>query len=227
MTISRRTMSLLSIPAALGAIAVSVPALAQSPGAPTARAARVRCTIVVILRHRVRVCLVPGPRGLRGSRGYPGSPGPRGFTGPKGSTGKTGAKGSTGKTGATGATGAPGSQGPTGPQGPPGSARAYAVVTPGSPPTTVSGQTANIISVRQPGPAGFYCLAVGAGINPAATAAVASGVYDPSTPAIVPVAAVNPKQTDCHSNEFEVITYDAAKAASGPVNGVAFSIVIP
>jgi hypothetical protein len=223
MTISRRAARLFSIPATLGAIAVTVPALAQSGGS----AARVstRCTTVVINRHRVRVCLIPGPRGRRG---LTGATGPRGFTGPKGTRGYTGPTGRRGATGSTGATGATGSTGPTGPQGLPGTARAYAVVMPGSPPTTVTSQTSNIVSVRQPsaGP-GFYCLAVGAGVNPAAEAATVSGVYDPSTPAVVPVAALNPKQTNCHSNEFEVVTYDAAKATSGPANGVAFSIVIP
>src|ERR1700691_2954546 len=93
-------------PALLGAMTVAVPALAGVEHGPAAHSSSSKCFVARIAKHRVRECLVQGPRGLRG---LPGPAGPRGYTG---LTGKTGAIGKTGAAGKTGATGKAGAAGP-------------------------------------------------------------------------------------------------------------------
>lgn len=209
-----RTLTLLATPAVLAATTVAVPALAGISLDPAAHTARTTCFIVHIHKHRVRECLIPGPRGLRG---LPGPVGPRGFTG------------KTGKTGATGKIGAPGAPGTPGAPGAPGTARAYAVVNPleveeatASAKGLVANQTHNILSVQRV-KLGQYCLAAAAGIDPASdTAAVSPEIgYGAHTPGVI---AVNAAST-CTGGRFEVDTYDPASTT--PSNGPAFTIVVP
>jgi hypothetical protein len=207
----RSTLTSLATPAVLAAMTVTVPALAGISLDPAAHTATSKCFIAHIAKHRVRECLVRGPRGLRG---LPGPAGPRGF------------RGATGKTGKTGATGKTGSQGVQGPQGAPGTARAYAVVEPTSPakPSLIAGQTANITSVSEPRP-GVYCLSPAAGINAAAETAVASPEASYSSEGKVGVVAVNAQRPNCASG-FEVDTY-AGLGTATTASGYAFAIVVP
>jgi|HubBroStandDraft_3_1064219.scaffolds.fasta_scaffold177754_1 hypothetical protein len=218
-----RTLTLLATPAVVGAMTVAVPALAGVSVLPTAHTASTKCIVARIAKHRVRECLVRGPRGL------PGPAGPRGLTGATGKTGKTGKAGATGKTGAMGATGATGSQGP---QGVPGTARAYAVVQPTTPAQAnlITGQTSNITGVSQTSPTGLssggiYCLAPAAGINPAADTAAVSPEVSYSSGEAPGIIAVNAKGTHCPAGQFEVDTY--APGGTTPTSGYAFTIVIP
>lgn len=203
----RRTLTLLATPAVLGAMTVAVPALAGISLDPAAHTAASRCFVAHIAKHRVRECLIRGPRGLRG---LPGPAGPRGY---RGYTGKTGKAGATGKTG------------PTGPIGPSGTARAYAVVQPTSPtkPVLIASQTANITSVGEPS-TGVYCLAPAAGINPAADTAVASPEVAYSSKEEVGLVAVDAKSAHC-PGDFEVDTF--APATAKPAGGYAFTVIVP
>jgi collagen triple helix repeat protein len=223
MAFPRPIVTALAAPAVVAATAVAVPALALDGGsasAPRATAsAATRCFNVTVKRRRVRECLVPGPRGPRG---------PRGFTGPggRGSKGATGARGRTGATGATGPqgpAGPAGAQGPAGNQGTPGT-RAYAVVDP-STVTFVAGQTSNFTGVRR-ATTGIYCVAPGAGINPAGETAAVSGELSHSTAAGAPLVALNAAQSQCAAGEFQVETF-AAGTPSVPANGYAFTILAP
>jgi hypothetical protein len=204
-TMHRRTLTLLATPAVLGAMTVAVPALAGISLDPAAHTARTTCFVVSIHKHRVRECLIRGPRGL------PGPAGPRGY---RGYTGKTGRPGATGKTGATG------------PIGPSGTARAYAVVQPTSPtkPVLIAAQTANVTSVSEPS-TGVYCLAPAAGITPAADTAVASPEVAYSSKGEAGLIAVDAKSTHC-PGDFEVDTY-APGTPPTPASGYAFSVIVP
>lgn len=213
----RRTLTLLATPAVLGALTVAVPALAGISLDPAAHTARSKCFIAHLAKHRVRECLVRGPRGLRG---VPGPPGPRGFTGHTGKTGKTGP---IGKTGATGKPGAPG------PQGAPGTARAYAVVNPleveasASAKGLVANQSHDVVSVQRVG-LGEYCLAPAAGINSAKDAAAVSPEvgYGAQQPGVI---ALDAKGTGCPAGQFKVNTYEPG--TSKPSNAPAFTFVAP
>lgn len=191
---------------AAGGLAVAVPALA-SPGssspvdAHAARARRCNTVIVISHHHRVRACLIQGPRG---------------YTGFNGATGKTGAKGTTGTKGTTG------ERGPKGESGPAGTARAYAVVTPSA--TVAPGQSSNIISVTSPTP-GVYCIMPGAPINPAADTAVVSPEISYSTPEAPGLIAVNAQHKNCSASTFEVDTYSPSTLTLA--GGYAFTIAIP
>lgn len=204
----RHTITLLATPAVLGAMTVAVPALAGISLDPSAHSARTTCFVVRLHKHRVRECLIPGPRGL------PGPAGPRGLRGLTGKTGKTGA---TGKTGPQGSPGAPGA---------PGTARAYAVVEPTSPgkPALIPAQTKNITAVSEPS-AGIYCLAPAAGIDPAATAPVASPEVGYSSKGEVGLIVVNAKSAHC-TGDFEVDTY-APGATPTLATGYAFTAIVP
>jgi hypothetical protein len=204
----RRTLTLLATPAVIGAMTVAVPALAGISLGPSARTARTTCFIVRIHKHRVRECLIPGPRGL------PGPPGPRGF------------RGFTGKTGKTGATGKAGAQGLPGTPGAPGTARAYAVVQPTSPgkPALIAAQTKNITAASEPS-TGVYCLAPAAGIDPAADTAVASPEVSYSSKEEIGLIVVNAKSAHCSGN-FEVDTY-APGATPTLASGYAFTVIVP
>jgi hypothetical protein len=215
-----RTLTLLATPAALGAMTVAVPALAGISVVPAAHTASTKCFIARIAKHRVRECLVRGPRGL------PGPAGPRGFTGATGKTGKTGKTGATGKAGANGAPGTPGAPGA------PGTARAFAVVQPTSPTQVnlIAGQTSNITSVTETSPTGFsnggiYCLAPAAGINAAADTAVVSPEVSYSSGEAPGTIAVNAQRSHCPPTDFEVDTF--APGTSTMTSGYAFTIVVP
>ena len=212
-----RTLTLLATPAVLGAMTVAVPALAGIGTGPAASTARTKCFIAHIAKHRVRECLVRGPRG------FPGPPGPRGLTGLTGKTGKTGKTGPTGKTGATGL------QGPQGIQGPAGTARAYAVVQPTSPTQAnlIPGQTSEITGVSEPVP-GVFCLAPAAGVNPAVEAPVVSPEVSYSSGEAPGVIAVNAKGVHC-PGQFEVDTYAPYVPPAAPTrsSSYAFTIVVP
>jgi hypothetical protein len=209
----RPTLSLLAIPAVLGALAIAVPALAGTGSSPTAHTARARtCTAVIVIshHHRVRACLIQGPRGFTG------------FPGPKGGTGKTGATGKTGKQGPEGKVSPEGKVGPEGKQGPAGTARAYAVVTPSA--TVVSAQSFNITTVTSP-KAGVYCVTPAAPINASADSAAVSPEISYSTPEAPGLIAVNAQRKNCTSSTFEVDTY--APNTLTLAGGYAFTIVIP
>lgn len=222
----RRTLVLLAIPATIAAMIVAVPALAGIPiltGAHTATSTK--CFNARVAKHRVRECLIRGPRGLRG---IPGPAGPRGATG---ATGKTGAAGKTGATGKAGTNGAAGATGSTGPAGPAGTARAFAVVNPAEVESTASSkgligaQTSNFASIRRVS-TGVYCLAPIASINPAGEPAIVTGESSYSTGGAVALAVLNAQRSDCATSEFEVITYDA-RSPSSPSSSVGFAIAAP
>jgi hypothetical protein len=212
----RRTLTLLATPAVIGAMTVAVPALAGISLDPSAHTARTTCFIVRIHKHRVRECLIPGPRGLRG---LPGPPGPRGFAGKQGKQGTPGKNGLQGIPGTPGTPGAPGA---------PGTARAYAVVNPteveASPSAKglIAPQTHNILSVKR-FEKGVYCLAPAAGIEPASDAVAVSPEvgYGGEAPGVV---AVNAKSAHCPGS-FEVDTYKPA--SSEREDGYAFTIIVP
>jgi hypothetical protein len=217
----RRTFALLATPAVVGAMTVTVPALAgTSPSQPAAHQARTssHCVIAHIGRKRVRECLLRGPRGARG---------PAGAKGPQGTKGATGSRG---RTGATGKTGATGPAGGTGGQGPAGTARAYAVIDPSAVTATasgaglVSGQNSGFTGVSSPS-AGVYCLAPVASVNPAADAPVVSPEISYSSSKTPGIIAVNAQRPNCPSG-FEVDTY-AALGTSTTSGGYAFSIIVP
>jgi hypothetical protein len=213
----RRTLILLATPAAIAAMTVAVPALAGITIFPSAHSASsTKCFYTRIGRHRVRECLVPGPRGPRGLRGLPGPAGPRGYTG-------------TGKTGTTGKTGVTGKMGATGPQGPAGTARAYAVVQPqpgsSSQVNLIAGQTSNITGVTEP-TAGVYCLAPASSINAATEAvAVSPEVSYSSATGALGIVTVNAQRPNCPAGDFEIETY--APSSNTPASGYAFTIVVP
>lgn len=219
---SRRSITLLATPAAIAAMSVTVPALAgvtMAPGTTTPGKSSTPKQRCFVIRHRhktVHECLIPGPpgpRGPQGIRGLPGPHGPRGFTGPRGKRGPTGAEGKPGPTGATGPAGSPAIQ-------------AFAVVSPGSPPTLV-GQTSNITSVSEPA-TGVYCLAPGAGVNPATQAAAVSPEVSYSSKGEPGIVAVNSKGSPSCPGDFQVETYAPAVPPAKPAlaSGYAFTIVI-
>jgi Collagen triple helix repeat (20 copies) len=221
LTAHRLPLSLLATPVVVGAMSVAVPALAGTGGGgPTAHLARTSATHCVTVRSHGRRILQCVARGARGPRGFPGPAGPRGFNGAKGATGTRGRTGAKGTTGATGATGAPGPQGPTGVGG-----RAWAVVNP-APLGLVAAQSSGFQSVRSPAQ-GIYCLTPSAGINPGAEPASVTGETSYSGGGVVPIATLNAQRNGCNQSEFEVITYNAAALSSGPVGGVAFTIIAP
>jgi hypothetical protein len=214
------TRALLIAPALVAALAIGGTALAATA---TDSASKRKCFNVKTGKHTVRECLIAGPLGPRGPRG---GGGPRGYTGRKGGRGRTGPAGPQGPAG------------PAGAQGPAGTARGYALVNPAlvGPVATSTGlvaaQTLNFATVRQPAATpGVYCLApsssVSPPINPSSEAAAVSGDAGLSTGSVVPLVELNSARTHCQTTEFEVDTYDAKSLASGPVNGVAFTIVAP
>jgi hypothetical protein len=201
-----RTLSLIAIPATVGAMAISVPALAGTGSSPKAHQAARHCTAVIVISHhrRVRACLIRGPRGFTG------------FPGPRGATGKTGSKGT------TGAKGPQGVQGIQGIQGAAGTARAYAVVTPSA--TVVPGQSSNITAVASP-KAGVYCITPAAPINPSADTAAVSAEVSYSTPEAPGLVTLNARRKNCPTTTFEVDTYAPSTLTLAGV--YAFTIVIP
>lgn len=210
-----RTLTLLATPAVLGAMTVAVPALAGIGIGPSAHTSTTRCFIAHIAKHRVRECLVRGPRG---PRGFPGPLGPRGLRGLTGATGKTGKTGPAGKTGLTGPTGL------QGPQGPAGTARAFAVVQPNSPTQATLIAPRNITGVSEI-KEGVYCLAPAAPINAAEeTVAVSPEVSYSSGKAPGAIAVDAQRTGGCPATDFEVDTYTPAGVLS---SNYAFSIVVP
>jgi hypothetical protein len=212
-----RTLTLLATPAVLGAMTVAVPALAGISIAPTAHTSSTRCFIAHIAKHRVRECLVRGPRGL------PGPAGPRGLTGATGKTGKTGRTGAAGKTGAAGQAGG---IGPQGPQGPAGMARGYALIQPTSPTEAqlVSGSTFNVAAVSEPSP-GIYCVTPATSIEAAKEAPVVSPETSYSPGGLPGLIATNAQHTHCPASNFEVDTYKPGGTELS--SSYAFTIVVP
>jgi hypothetical protein len=214
----RQTWSLIAIPAVLGAMAITVPALAGTGSSPKARTARARhCSAVIVISHhrRVRACLIPGPRG------FTGFPGPRGATGSSGHNGKNGKNGTNGTNGTNGAPGAPGT------------ARAYAVIQPTSPSAANLITPSGITSVSETSvggsSGGVYCIAPAAGINPAADTAAVSPEVSYSSGGAPGVIAVNAQRSHCPSTDLEVDTYAPYVPPATPTltSGYAFTIVIP
>lgn len=212
----QRTLALLATPAVVGAMTVAVPALAGTSllgaGAHEARASH--CITAIVHRHRVRECLVAGPRGPRGFTGAPGSRGLKGSTGAKGSKGSTGAKGATGLTGP---------QGPAGTPGRDGAAHAYAVVKTQPTLEVISAQSFNITHISSPA-GGVYCLTPAAPINPSADTAVVSPEVSYSTPEAPGLVALDAQHKNCAAGTFEVDTY--APATSTLSNNYAFTIIV-
>jgi len=216
MNMHRRTLSLLATPAVLGAMTIAVPALAGTGSSPAAHQARARtCNAVIVIshHHRIRACLLRGPRGFTGPAG------------PKGATGKTGPTGKTGKEGAKGTSGTNGTNGTNG------TARAFAVVQPTSPGAAnlISGQTANITGVSEVSvggsSGGVYCIAPAAGINPATDTATVSPEVSYSSSHAPGVIALNAQRTDCPAGDFEVETYNPLNTTT-PATGYAFTIIV-
>ncbi len=137
---------------------------------------------------------------------------PRGFRGPQGIPGQRGEPGR------------------------PGTARAYAIVTPGSDPLTpgdnpslVPGRSQNVTAVVGPSEtfvSGLYCLTLGAGIDPSTTAPVASpeasgtGLVDRDDATVL---IDRSSSANCPAGRVAVWTY----AGGSTSNNVAFSIVVP
>jgi hypothetical protein len=217
MNMHRGALSLLTVPAVVGAMAIAVPALAgtsagKSPATPTVREASRSCHAVIVISHgrRVRACLLRGPRGFTG---------PSGLRGPSGPRGATGSKGPTGPKGATGA---------TGPTGPAGTARGYAVVQPTSPSAAnlISGQTSGITGVSEV-KEGVYCIAPAAGgANPATDTAAVSPEVSYSSEGMPGLIALNAQHPDCPAGDFEVETYVPSATPPKLSSNYAFTIVI-
>ena len=96
----RFPLPLVAATAAVGAMAIAVPALASSGSSPAAHSARARhCSAVIVIshHHRVRACLIHGPRGYTGFNGATGKTGteqePRVRDGPQGEPGAPGIQG--------------------------------------------------------------------------------------------------------------------------------------
>jgi Collagen triple helix repeat (20 copies) len=207
-----RTLSLLATPAVVGAMAIAVPALAGTSAEPTARTARVRCHAVIVISHghRVRACL------LRGPRGFAGPIGPRGATGAKGLRGQTGTRGPQGP------------QGVQGIPGTPGTARAFALVQPKTEKEAVlvTGQASNFTGVNEVKP-GVYCMVPAAGVPGTAGAVAVAPETSYSSPGIGPgIVALNAKAGDCPAGNFEVETFAPNEPAAGAKTGYAFTIVV-
>lgn len=205
-----RTLSLLTTPAVIAALAVAVPALAGTGDSqPTAHAARRHCNAVIVISHgrRIRACLLRGPRGLIGPTGPRG---PRGATGPKGANGAQGPKGLQGTPGTPGA---------------PGTAHAYALVQPETPEkaSLVANQASHITGVTEVKP-GVYCLAPAAGVPTSAGAVAVSPEISYSSPGKGPgLIAINAKAEDCPTSNFEVETYNLKGELE---TGYAFTLLV-
>src|SRR5579862_5863367 len=122
--------------AAILAVLVATPALAQIPSAAGVYTACVRldkdsdeAKVVRLIDPAFEKCRrdestvawnAKGQKGDQGVQGLQGFPGPAGPAGPQGATGAPGLKGDTGATGAQGSIGATGAQGPQGATGPTG-----------------------------------------------------------------------------------------------------------
>lgn len=205
-----RTLTLLATPAVLAAMTVTVPALAGISLDPAAHTARTTCFIAHVAKHRVRECLIRGPRGLRG---LPGPPGPRGFTG------KTGLTGKTGKTGATGKTGLPGPPGATG------TARGYVVVQPTSPTQATLIGAHNITGVSEI-KEGVYCLVPAAPIDATTETIAVSPEVSYGSAKQPGLIAVNAQRTGgCPATDFEVDAYEPS--GGKPSSNYAFSVIVP
>ncbi len=206
-----RTLCLLATPAVVAALAVAVPAFAGSSHAPAAHAARLHCHAVIVVshHHRLRACLIPGPRGVMGPAG------PRGAAGPRGPRGLQGNKGTQGTPGAAGQPGAPGT------------AHAYALVQPKSATeaTIVSGQAMNFTGVTEPKP-GVYCLAPAAGVPTTAAAVTLTPETSYSSGGKPGLIALNAKAGDCPTGDFEVETYAPAEPTGEPKDGYAFTLLV-
>jgi hypothetical protein len=89
----------------------------------------------------------------------------------------------------------------------------------------VASQTSNFTSVRRFS-TGIYCVAPGAGINPAGETAAVSGELSRSG-GVVPLVVLNAQQSQCGpgGGEFQVETFNPG--GSGPANGLAFTILAP
>jgi Collagen triple helix repeat (20 copies) len=213
-----RTLTLLATPAVVGAMTVAVPALAGTSllGA-SAHEARSNCVTVISGHHRVRQCLLRGPRG---PRGFTGVPGPRGL---KGATGAKGAKGATGAKGPTGATGAQGIQGPAGPSG----TAVYGLVQPTASPTQanrIAARSAGIAGVAEPAE-GAYCVTPSAPINAAAVSVTVSPEVSYSTGGAPGTIVVNANHPNCPASAVEIDSYTPGSTTLK--TGYAFTIVVP
>ena len=152
-----------------------------------------------------------GPRGKRGPQGDRGPRGRRGRTGPAGPVGPGGPTGPAGPQGVQGPAGPVGPAGPTGANGAngaDGSARAYGLVN-NSTGTPVMQKSKGSPSVRRSGN-GIFCIKVG-GIDPANTVLLAQIDASGSLAGFVTAVTGNGPvvSSQCNSDEFQVLTYDA------------------
>jgi len=138
-----------------------------------------------------------------------------------------GPPGPQGPAGPAGAPGPAGPQGVQGPAGPPGSAKAYAVVIPGTTPSFVASRTKNFDSVTHPG-LGTYCLKPSAGIDPNGSAVVVGLEAQLSQLAIGSnVLEVYDYQgnVDC-PGAIEIVTVANPQSGGGGSDKVAFTVVL-
>jgi Collagen triple helix repeat (20 copies) len=156
---------------------------------------------------------------------------PRGLAGDRGPQGSAGLPGSKGDTGATGPQGQQGPKGDQGDKGDPGTARAYALVFPGTNgPSLVSQYTSGFTAVSRPS-VGLYCLTPVAGVSPGNRPAVASVDFFltpfPQGDASA-ITSIFFGPAGCPDNEFIVRTYRRGDTTGAVLaNDVAFTIIVP
>jgi hypothetical protein len=148
--------------------------------------------------------------------------------GQKGDTGLQGKPGLQGPKGDTGLQGDAGLQGPKGDSGTPGTARAYAMVLPGSSPSFEAARTKNFSAVVHQG-TGVYCLTPSGGVTEAGTAPVVTVEYGNSSGDNL--AAYWDDGTggnSCTAGQFEVATFTFTAGGNNVLSdNVAFTIAVP
>src|SRR6266851_3787839 len=170
---------------------------------------------------------IQGPPGPQGPAGPEGAQGPAGPAGPQGAQGPVGPQGVQGPAGPQGAQGPAGPAGAQGPAGPPGSAKAYAVVTPGTTPSFIASRTKNFDSVTHPG-LGTYCLKPSVGIDPNGSAVVVGLEAQLSQ---LPIGSNVLEVYDYQGNvdcpgAIEIITVANPQSGGGGSDKVAFTVVL-
>ena len=153
-----------------------------------------------------------------------GNVGPQGPEGPAGPAGPAGAAGAQGPAGPAGATGPQGPAGDQGPAGPAGTAKAFGLVN-NSTGTPVMQKSKGGPTVRRSGN-GIFCIKV-QGVDPAANVLIAQIDASGSLAGLVTTATGNGAvvSSQCNSDEFQVLTYDANNGAGR--NDISFAFAIP
>ena len=126
-----------------------------------------------------------------------------------------------------------GATGPQGPAGPPGTARAYATVT--STGTLVAARSRGVVAVSKPAsaPVGSYCITLGAGIDAATTAPVASADLGDTVTSSKDFAQVDTAGTDCAGKLEVVVRHISLDTTTSPASiashrtDAGFTLLIP